>query len=201
MEDAHKHKNVTDNSRRGTTNDNCMKEKGHKKINPRYKKIGGMSGKIKVFDQRLADRYDVKPRSIIKEKLGELIIDNPDKYGEDMVVLTDEIPYGYIELQVYGKWKEEEFPYESPFVYERKMKFCETTLFICFNSTYEKLVMFSRDSVHPKRYRAKKYSREFVHYVPWNKAMTLSTENLCMDIIRRYYDPAFDFESDDSDSE
>ena len=95
-----------------------MENNNTNKIRPKYKKIGGMSGKIKIFDQRLSDRYDIKCRDIIKTRLGESIVDNPDLYGEDMIVLTDEIPYGYIELQVYGKWKTGDFPYESPFVYE-----------------------------------------------------------------------------------
>lgn len=200
MDNEHKHKSGNDRAVKHVLKPKNKTIKQHKIIRPRYKKMGGMRGKIKIFDQRLADKYDIKPRNIIKEKLGESIIDNSDKYMEDMVVLTDEIPYGYIELQVYGKWKDEDFPYESPFVYERKMKFCETTLFICFNSTYDKLIMFSRDNIHPKKYRAKRYSREFVHYVPWSRTLMINTKNLCMDTIKQYYGPIYDsYEDEDNE--
>lgn len=163
---------------------------------PKFKKIDGMVGKIKIFDQELSDRYDKRSRVIVKSKLGPAVRNNPDKYAEDMIVVTKRIPYGYIELQVYGKWTEDKFPYDSPFIYERKLKFCETTLFICFNASYDKLVMFSRTSVHPKRYRVKKYSREFIHYVPWSKAITLDTDKLSIEYIRQYCG-LFDDESED----
>lgn len=163
---------------------------------PKFKKINGMVGKIKVFDQELSDRYDKRSRIIVKSKLGPAVTNNPDKYAEDMIVVTKRIPYGYIELQVYGKWTEDVFPYDSPFVYERKLKFCETTLFICFNASYDKLVMFSRTAIHPKRYRVKKYSREFIHYVPWSKAITLDTDKLSIEYIRQYCG-IFDDDSED----
>ena len=155
-------------------------------IIPKFKKINGMIGKIKIFDQELSDRYDKRARCIVKSKLGPAVKNNPDKYAEDMIVVTNRIPYGYMELQVYGKWTENIFPYDSPFIYERKMKFCETTLFICFNASYDKLVMFSRTSIHPKRHRVKKYSREYIHYVPWSKAILLDTDKLSIEIIRQY---------------
>jgi hypothetical protein len=152
----------------------------------KFKKMKGMVGKIKVFDQELSDRYDKRSRVIIKSKLGPAVKNNPDKYGEDMIVVTDRIPYEYIELQVYGMWIDDTFPYESPFVYERKLKFRDTTLFICFNASYDKVVMFSRTAIHSKRYRIKKYSREYVHYVPWFKAIILDTDKLSVQYIRQY---------------
>lgn len=162
----------------------------HEHIKPnsrtKFKKMNGMVGKIKVFDQQLSNRYDERSRIVVKSKLGSAVHDNPDKYAEDMIVVTNDIPYGYIELQVYGKWTDETFPYDSPFIYERKLKFCETTLFICFNASYDKIIMFSRMSVHPKRYRAKKYSREFIYYVPWSKALVFDTDKLSMEMIRKY---------------
>ena len=162
----------------------------------KFKKMNGMVGKIKVFDQNLSDIYDIRPRIIVKNKLGDIVNDNPNKYAEDMIVLSKKIPYDYIELQVYGKWKENIFPYESPYIYERKLKFCDSTLFICFNASYDKIIIFSRTSVHPKRYRDKKYSREYIHYIPWSKALTMDTDKLSIEIIRNYYG-IFDDESSD----
>jgi len=153
---------------------------------PKYKKIKGITGVIKVFDQNLSDKYDNQSRAIIREKLGDNIIDNPDKYGEDIIVLTDDIPYQYIELQVFGLWNNDKFPYDFPFIYERKMKFRGSTLFICFNATYDKLIMFSKSAIHPKKYKIKKYSREYIHYVPWSKTMTLNTIELSIQSIRLY---------------
>lgn len=153
---------------------------------PKYKKMTGMMGKIKRFDQGLSDTFDTKSREIIKKILGGYVDDNPNKYGEDMIVIDKTIPYDYIELQVYGKWIGKQFPYDMPFVYERKLKFCDRTLFICFNSKYDELIMFSRTSIHPKKYRVKKYSREMMCYVPWNRAMRTNTNDLTIENILNY---------------
>lgn len=196
-ENIKKHNNVvktatnnTINTKKTENNKNFTKQK--------FKNNNGMSGKIKVFDQNLYDIYDKKSRVIIKDLLGDLITDNPDKYGEDMIVVSDKIPYCFIELQVYGRWTEEKFPYESPFIYERKLRFRPTTLFICFNANYDRLIMFSRESVHPKKYRVKKYSKEYIYYVPWCKALTIKTKALDIRTIRNYcgiYDTETETES------
>lgn len=153
----------------------------------KYKKINGMMGKIKIFDQKLSDTFDTKSRNLIKKILGtDMVDDNPNKYGEDMIVINKLIPYDYIELQVYGKWTNEYFPYNMPFVYERKLKFCARTLFICFNSKYDELIMFCRTSIHPKKYRVKKYSREMMCYVPWSKAVRIYTKDFTTESILNY---------------
>lgn len=171
------------------------------KTKQKFKNNNGMTGKIKVFDQALCDKYDKKSRVIIKQILGDYVDDNPDKYGEDMIVISDEIPYGFIELQVYGRWVEDKFPYDSPFIYERKLRFRDTTLFICFNANYDKLIMFARESVHPKKYRIKKYSKEFIYYVPWHKALTIKTNALNVNIMRNYsglYDDVSNSDNNDN---
>lgn len=166
---------------------NIDTNKIHKTKKATYKKISGMEGKIKVFDQKLSNKFDIKAREIIKQRLGTNVDDNPNMYGEDLIVLANDIPYGYIELQVYGKWTSDKFPFPSPFVYERKMKFCNTTLFICFNAFFDKMILFGRKTIHPKKYREKKYSREFIHYVPWNKALMVDTDKFNIDTIKDYY--------------
>ncbi len=163
---------------------------------PKYKKMNGMLGKIKIFDKKLSDTFDIKSREIIKNMLGGSVDDNPNKYGEDMVVINKMIPYDYIELQVYGKWTDKHFPYNMPFVYERKMKFCEKTLFICFNSKYDELIMFCRTSIHPKKYRIKKYSREMICYVPWNQAARICTKDFTIESILNYSGIFLDAESE-----
>lgn len=163
----------------------------------KYKKINGMKGKIKKFDQKLSDVFDTKSREIIKKLLGESVDDNPNKYGEDMIVVNKMIPYDYIELQVYGKWTDQYFPYSMPFVYERKLKFCDRTLFICFNSQYDKLVMFCRSAIRPKRYRLKKYSREMICYVPWGRALCIDTKSFTIESILNYSGIFLDNESEE----
>ena len=164
-----------------------------------YKSSGSNSnsntdvGKHKVFDKDLSDAFDIKAREIIKSCLGPGIIDNPNKYGEDMIVLTSRIPYGYIELQVYGKWIDV-FPYPMPYIYERKMRFNPNTLFICFNVRFDKAIVFSKSAIDPQKYRVEKYSREYIHYVKWHKAMVLDVSSLTYDSIECYASPIEYFE-------
>ena len=156
--------------------------------------LPGMTGKVKVFDKNLSNKYDVKARQIIRDLLGKGVMDNPKTYGEDILVLTDQIPYGYIELQVYGKWTDDKFPKPMPYIYERKMKFNPNTLFICFNASFEKAIIFSKSCINEKKHRPKKYSREFIHYVPWHKTMTIDVSKLSYDKILSYCDPERYFE-------
>lgn len=156
--------------------------------------LPGMNGKVKVFDKKLSDKFDVRARQIIRDLLGKGVMDNPKTYGEDILVLTDQIPYGYIELQVYGKWIDDKFPYPMPYIYERKMKFNPNTLFVCFNAEFSKVVIFSKSCIDKKKHRVEKYSREFIHYIPWHKTMTINVNNLTYDRILSYCDPERYFE-------
>jgi len=148
--------------------------------------LPGIKGRIKAFDENLNNTFDTKARDFLKNKLNENVIDNPDKYGEDMIVVNEEIPFKYIELQVYGKWKEG-FPYGKPFIYERKMRFCENTLFICFNYDLTKILMFSKSSIDTNKYRAEKYSREYIHYIPWNKVFQINAEIFSLKILKECF--------------
>ena len=145
-----------------------------------------IAGKIKKFNKKLCDKYDIKSREIIRLIFGDAVADNPNIYGEDMIVTNTQIPYQYIELQVYGKW-ESKYPFISPYIYSRKMKFSNSTLFICFNSTYEKMILFGRPFVNPNKHRLQKYSREYIHYIPWSHAMIINTNKLSIDTISEYY--------------
>jgi hypothetical protein len=165
----------------------------------KYKKIRNMVGKIKKFDQSMSDIYDTKARDVIKECLGEIVQDNPETYAEDMVLCAN-LPYTHIELQVYGKWVDDTFPYQCPYVYERKLKFRATTLFVCFNAHYDRFIMFARTAIHPKPYRLEKYAREIVHYVPWNKSITQPTSKLNINMMRMFGNTGLDLD-DEIDTE
>lgn len=148
--------------------------------------IPGIKGRIKAFDENLSNTFDTKSRDFLKNKLNGSVIDNPDKYGEDMIVVNEEIPFKYIELQVYGKWKDV-FPYGKPFIYERKMRFCGNTLFICFNYDMTKILMFSKSSIESNKYRAEKYSREYIHYIPWNKVFQLNADTFSLKTLKECF--------------
>lgn len=141
--------------------------------------------------ENLCERIDKKSRTIVKQKLGDAVKDNPDKSGEDMIVVSKKIPYSHIDLQVYGKWTEDKFPYEFPFIYNKKMEFSNKTLFICFNATYDKLIMFSKSVVSLEGQKEKKgNTKKLIHFVPMvplSNTMIITTNNLNIDIIRNYY--------------
>lgn len=150
-----------------------------------YKKINGISGNVAVFDQKAHDKYDIKARQFIKDILGDAVIDNPNIYGEDMVFTLKKFPYKYLELQVCAMW-EYEYPFKSPFVYARKMKFSKKTLFITFNKFYSQILIFERGGICETPGRLKKYDREHVNFVPWNKVVKMPTSSLSINEIRIY---------------
>jgi hypothetical protein len=164
------------------------KNRQNKNLSYVNRKIPGMKGKLKRFDLALSNRYDLRARDVIKACLGDGIIDNPSIYGEDMLVLTNRIPYGYIELQVYGTWKDR-FPYPAPYVFERKMRFNDNTLFICFNAKFDQALLFSKQCISDKKVVSERYSEEYIHYVPWRNVIKVDISKLTYDLILSYADP------------
>jgi hypothetical protein len=161
-----------------------------------FKRSPSLEGYIKVFEPKLLEKYDKKCRLIIKTKLGDCAIDNPNIYAEDLIVTNNDIPYEYIELQVYGQWKGKNDLYFTPFVFERKMKMSDLTLFICFSADYKRVVMFSKKTLTKLRYKILKYPYEMVHYVISGCAMFLNIDDLCVDVIKKYSGV---YEYDDND--
>lgn len=161
-----------------------------------YRKIEGITGKVTQFDQKLFDKYDVGARNVIKHVFGDYVKDNEDQYGEDMIFTSKKFPYKYLELQVCAYW-ENEYPYEMPFIYARKMRFNKKTLFLTFNKYFTQCIIFGREYVSDKLSRLKKYDREHVHFVHWCKCMKLSTVDLTLNAIRRYSGEYIDSECSD----
>lgn len=155
----------------------------------RYKKLDNVQGAVKIFEQKLYDKFDESARNIVKRQLKEFVKDNPDKYGEDLVyddpLIQNECKF--IEVQVYGKWDDVLFPYSYPFVYARKMRFSPETLFIGFNKSLTSAVLFSRKSIIEKPTRLKKYARELVNIVQWKNVMKIPAIRLNIDAIRSYF--------------
>lgn len=145
-----------------------------------------MFGKIKKFDEKLYNKYDIPARNIVKEKLGEFVEDNPDIYAEDMILKIPECKYNFLELQVCATWTGQYYPHVKPYVYERKKKFNETTLFMIFSRDMSRALIFDQKSLCDKPRRLKKYSREYVYEVPNNQTIQFITEELSCDMIKLY---------------
>jgi len=162
----------------------------------KYKKTGltklnGVSGSVKKFDDKLHSKFDIEAREMLKNILGSNIKDNDDIYGEDMIFdvqnTPKKFPYKYLEVQVFSQWSEDKFPYIFPFVYSRKMRFSQSTLFVTFNKYLSEVIIFSRSSLSEEPSKLKKYDRENVNYVPWSKAMRLKTCDFTIKNIWLYY--------------
>lgn len=165
-----------------------IKSKTDNKLSYAKHKFPGMLGKLKKFNQTLSNKYDKKARDVIKVCLEDGVIDNPSIYGEDMLVITNRIPYGYIELQVYGTWIDK-FPYSAPFVFERKMRFDNNTLFVCFNARFDQALIFSKNCISNQKVRSETYSDEYIHFVPWRNVIIVKVEKLNLGLILNYSDP------------
>jgi hypothetical protein len=141
-----------------------------------------LNGKIKKFNEKLYNKYDIPARDLIKKKLGDLVKDNEDIYAEDMVITDPKCKYKFLELQVCATWIND-YPYDKPFVYERKGHFSKDTLFMIFDKNFTKFLMFDKKSLEEKPVRIKKYSRYFIYQVPRSRTVQLYTENFNIDDI------------------
>lgn len=145
-------------------------------------------GKIKKFDQSLCDKYDIPAREIVKKRLGEEnICDNPDIYAEDMIITNESCKYKFLELQVCVSWTGEKYPYNLPFIYERKFSFSDKTLFLVLNRYMTRGLIFNRASVIDKPRRLKKYSRYFVYEVPWHRVLPIQIDTFDMETLEIYH--------------
>lgn len=142
-------------------------------------------GKYKKFDSVLYNKYDVPLRELIKEQLGESVKDNEDIYNQDLIICDKNCKYKYLELQVCASWVNEKFPYD-PYVYERKIKFSQDTLYIISNKHMDTFLLFDRESIIEKPTRIKKYSRLFVYKIPWYRIMRIHLVCLNMETINAY---------------
>lgn len=143
-------------------------------------------GKQKKFDTTLYNKYDIPLRELIKEKLKDNVKDNDNIYDQDLIINDKDCKYKFMELQVCTQWIHDKFPYNEPYIYERKIKFSKDTLYIISNRHMDKLLIFDRESVNAKPQRIKKFSRTFVYSVPWNRILHCPVESLDMDTINMY---------------
>jgi hypothetical protein len=138
-----------------------------------------LKGGHKVFSNELCDKYDIPARNKIKEALGDFVKDNPDTYKQDLVITDKNFKYKYIELQVCTTWVNDKFPHDNVYIYERKNVYGKDTLFMTLDKHMTEGYLFdgtSYDKDNPRRF--KKWSREFVYDIPWNKVMRFSTDKI-----------------------
>ena len=144
-------------------------------------------GKNKKFDIDLYNKYDIPARNIVKECLNEYVEDNPDIYAEDMILKIPEYKYKYLELQVCTTWLDNsEYPHKNPYIYERKKFFSEDTLFVIFNKSMTKLLLFNKKAIFDKPKRRKKYSRQYIYEIHWHKVLPMHTDELDYDMLLSY---------------
>lgn len=141
-------------------------------------------GVHKYFDQNLFDKYDIPARKKVMELLGDLLTENPQVYEQDFII-NNGTKYKYLELQVCSTWEKEEYPHKNIFIYERKAKYNEDTLFLVLNYNYTVGYFFNiKDIKKTKPKRLRKYSREFVYNISWNNAVRVNmNENNRINII------------------
>lgn len=145
-----------------------------------------MIGKRNKFDQHLFNKYDPPAREKVKACLGDFVCDNPNIYGEDMIIKSDTCRYKYLELQVCANWFTDEFPYQLPFVYARKAMYSDKTLFLILDKNFTKGLLFGKESLNDKPKRRQKYSREFIYEVPWKNVMRVYLDFLSKEDIESY---------------
>lgn len=143
-------------------------------------------GKIKKFDQKLYDKYDVPARNKVKEKLKDYVVDNENIYEQDMILNIPDCKYKYLELQACTKWIGDKYPYTKPFVYARKKLFSTDTLFLIVDKKMTKGLLFDQKSLEIKPRRLKKYSRYFVYEIPWHRILQIDLEDLDIELIKMY---------------
>jgi hypothetical protein len=160
-----------------------------KKSTKKYKDDVNLIGKRRIFDEKLHEKYDVPAREKVKAVLCDFVIDNPDIYQQDLVIIDPEYTkYKYIELQVFTYWNSDEVPNDGVFVYERKAKYDVDTLFITLNKKMTKCLIFDAKSFkfsQPRR--LKKYSREFVYDVPGYRIVPIALDKLSPKFIKTFY--------------
>ena len=158
-----------------------------KKSTKKYKETSDLKGKRRIFNHELLETFDTPARAIIKEKLGNFVIDNPDEYQQDLIITDKKCKYKYLEIQVVSQWKNKKYPYPTLYLYERKAKYNDDTLFITLNRQFNMGYIFDRASIkNQKLRRLVKYHREFVYDVPWYRTIPFDISELSPDIIKIY---------------
>lgn len=84
----------------------------------------------KPFSKSLHDKNDKIAKSLAIEFINSfyedlLAVENPDKYGIDIIIYEGDSVYGYAEAEVKHSWKGKKFPFNTIQFPERKRKLVE----------------------------------------------------------------------------
>lgn len=146
-----------------------------------------MKGVCRKFNKKDFDKYDTPARKVVKDKLGDYVQDNPNIYKQDMLIPSPNCRYNFLEIQVCAGWVEEEYPFDTVYIYERKAVYDSDTLFLTLSSNLKYGFLFEYNSIKkitPRR--LKKYSREFVYDIPWSKVLKVYIEHLDKETLELY---------------
>jgi hypothetical protein len=139
------------------------------------------------FSEKMHERYDIPARNKLIDILGDFIVEHPNPYKQDFIITSKTCKYKYLEVQVCSQWVNEIYPFENLWVWARKSVYNSDTLFITLNKSFKYGFIFDADSFkNVKKRRLKKYSREFVYDIPWNKIMKVSIDKLDKETIELY---------------
>jgi hypothetical protein len=86
----------------------------------------------KSFDKELWLQYDELGRNTVKDFIERTwnieVRDNPDKYGVDLLLYSNDKLQGYAEVEVRNSWKSKLFPFNDLNVPSRKEKLLNNSL-------------------------------------------------------------------------
>jgi hypothetical protein len=159
--------------------------------NRRYKKltINNINvGYTTKFSSKLLEKYDVPAREKLKVILQDFIQDNPNVYMQDFIINEKyKCKYKFLEIQVCASWVEDKFCFANLWVYARKTKYDKDTLFLTLSRDLKKGYLFNYASIkQDKLKRLKKYSREIIYDVDWDKALLVYIDTLDVDTMLFY---------------
>jgi hypothetical protein len=86
----------------------------------------------KQFSTALHGQYDsygkLKVKRFFMAAYGIYLLENPDRYAVDMIAYKDGKKLGYVEVEVREAWADNEFPFETLHIPERKVKLLKNDL-------------------------------------------------------------------------
>jgi len=106
--------------------------------------------KHKIFDPSLSNKYDVGAKDATIAYFTSIGVDiqaNPTPMKQDLVAVKNGNTF-YVECEVKGGWNDRPFPFLDIRILERKRKyFGSKTLFVVWNTTFNRFVMFWADHI------------------------------------------------------
>ena len=147
---------------------------------------------IKRFNQDLFNQNDAPARKIVARSFlwlwGITLVNNPDKYGVDLVAFKDGKVQGFVEFEVKHNWVGHRFPFRTAYFPARKARIFEhqkrfghslPVIFVMFNQDMTSFLWFRGDDVMNgervlKKTKLTDWAEEFIE-VPVSKGKKIKT--------------------------